>query len=207
MPDHTLLLHAADFAARKHSRQRRKNADVPYVNHPLGVAQSLVAEGGVDDAKVLAAAILHDTLEDTDTSFDELEREFGREIASMVQEVSDDKHLQKAQRKQAQVAHAPSMSPGARLVKLADKLYNLRDLARLPPANWDAARVRGYFCWAHAVVEAIGPINDGLWRALQELFASTLSLGGERCRAVPAETERREMLLAAYYQEMARKDD
>lgn len=207
MHDLALILKASEFAAQKHRKQRRKNGDVPYINHPLGVARSLAEEGGIADVTVLTAALLHDTLEDTDTSFDELVREFGGDIASVVREVTDDTTLQKADRKRHQVEHARVLTLPARLVKLADKLYNLRDLVNLPPANWDAARVQGYFCWAHAVVAVIGPANAPLWRAIETVFASQLQVGGKSFRAVPADAGARDAMLKAYYQQMSRLDD
>lgn len=207
MTDFALIVKAAEFAARKHRDQRRKNGDVPYVNHPLAVARSLAVEARITDPTVLAAALLHDTLEDTDTAFEELVREFGAAVAGVVREVTDDRRLPKAERKRQQVVHARELSPAARLVKLADKLDNLRDLQRRPPPTWDAARVAGYFVWAHAVVLALGPADPVLWAALQEVFAAELDVGGRRFRAVPAEPRERDRALAAYYAAMARAGD
>src|SRR5262249_43597128 len=129
----TRLLQAIDFAAQKHSGQRRKSADAaPYINHPLRVARLLAEVGGVEDEEVLIAAVLHDTLEDTPTPPDELEAAFGPAVRRLVQEVTDDKSLPKAERKRLQVAHAPGLSPGAALIKLADKIANVHDLAHAP---------------------------------------------------------------------------
>ncbi|XP_055571828.1 guanosine-3',5'-bis(diphosphate) 3'-pyrophosphohydrolase MESH1 [Falco biarmicus] len=128
------LLAAADFAARKHKAQRRKDPEgTPYINHPIGVARILAHEAGVTDLVVLQAALLHDTVEDTDTTFSEIEEQFGEEVRRVVEEVTDDKTLPKMERKRLQVEHAPGSSPQAKLVKLADKLYNLRDLNRCTP--------------------------------------------------------------------------
>ncbi|XP_014333540.1 guanosine-3',5'-bis(diphosphate) 3'-pyrophosphohydrolase MESH1 isoform X3 [Bos mutus] len=128
------LLEAADFAARKHQRQRRKDPEgTPYINHPIGVARILTHEAGITDIVVLQAALLHDTVEDTDTTLDEVELHFGDQVRRLVEEVTDDKTLPKLERKRLQVEHAPQSSPGAKLVKLADKLYNLRDLNRCTP--------------------------------------------------------------------------
>jgi guanosine-3',5'-bis(diphosphate) 3'-pyrophosphohydrolase len=193
--------------ADKHRDQRRKNGDVPYVNHPLAVAASLAAEGGVRDPAVLAAAILHDTLEDTDATAEELERAFGPAVAGIVREVTDDRRLPKHERKRRQVGHARAIGEGARLVELADKLHNLRDLAQAPPPSWDAARVQGYFCWAHEVVQALGPANEPLWRALAALFASQLRVGGAAFRAVPEDPAERRRVLECYYAQMERTRD
>jgi guanosine-3',5'-bis(diphosphate) 3'-pyrophosphohydrolase len=135
-----LLLRALAFAAHKHRDQRRKNKDAsPYINHPIAAANAISNEGGIDDPVVLAAALLHDTIEDTDTTYDELVREFGKEIAAIVLEVTDDKSLPKDERKRLQIAHAARRSPKAKLVKLADKICNLRDVAVRPLPNSLAA--------------------------------------------------------------------
>ncbi|XP_060115921.1 guanosine-3',5'-bis(diphosphate) 3'-pyrophosphohydrolase MESH1 [Heteronotia binoei] len=165
------LLEAADFAARKHKEQRRKDPEgTPYINHPIGVACILAQEGGVTDVAVLQAALLHDTLEDTDTSPAELEERFGAEVRRLVQEVTDDKALPKAQRKRLQVQRAASKSPSARLVALADKLHNLRDLQRCTPAGWSEERVQEYFLWALEVVKGLRGTNAVLEEKLQQLF-------------------------------------
>ena len=129
------IIKAADFAAKKHRDQRRKGPDkAPYINHPIGVANILANEGGIDDPIVLQAALLHDTVEDTETSLDEIEQEFGKIVRDVVDEVTDQKDLPSKERKRLQVINAPKKSPRAKLVKLADKLYNLRDLHQSPPA-------------------------------------------------------------------------
>ncbi|MCB1986791.1 MAG: bifunctional (p)ppGpp synthetase/guanosine-3',5'-bis(diphosphate) 3'-pyrophosphohydrolase, partial [Burkholderiaceae bacterium] len=135
-----LLLKATEFAANKHRNQRRKDAEAsPYINHPIALANLLV-DTGVYDVVVLCAALLHDTIEDTETTGDELEAQFGRAIASIVLEVTDDKRLAKEVRKQLQIDHAPHISTAAKLVKLADKICNLRDILASPPAGWTDER-------------------------------------------------------------------
>ena len=162
-----LIIRAARFAAEKHRNQRRKDADAsPYINHPIALADVLANEAGVDDPVVLCGALLHDTIEDTDTTVDELRAAFGQEIADVVVEVTDDKHLSKAQRKQLQVDHAPHISRQAKLVKLADKICNLRDLASSPPANWTPQRKAEYFDWAARVIAGI----RGTHPVLEALF-------------------------------------
>src|ERR1700739_117540 len=116
------VLSAATFAAERHRGQRRKGKDAsPYINHPLALA-SLLAERGERDPKVLMAALLHDTVEDTATSFEDIEHCFGSEVADIVREVTDDKTLPKAERKRLQIEHAARLSRRAKLVKLADKI-------------------------------------------------------------------------------------
>ena len=161
--DLALLFRALAFAAHKHRDQRRKDAEAsPYINHPIALAEVLAGEGGVADAEVLAAALLHDTIEDTATTEDELRAEFGARIAAMVVEVTDDQQLPKADRKRLQIEHAASLSAGAKLVKLADKICNLRDVADRPPAKWDLQRRQEYFEWAKKVIDQLRGAHTGL---------------------------------------------
>src|SRR5688572_6464599 len=147
------VLKAAAFAAEKHRNQRRKDEEAsPYINHPIQVAHILV-QADVEDPEVLAAALLHDSIEDTNTSFEELEIVFGYEIANIVAECTDDKRLSKLERKQAQIDHAAKISRKARLVKLADKIANVNDMNDAPPAGWSLERKREYFDWAKQVVD------------------------------------------------------
>ena len=151
-----LLLKALAFAAHKHRDQRRKDHEAsPYINHPIALADVLVNEGGVSDVEVLCAALLHDTVEDTATTPEELVDAFGSRVARIVAEVTDDKALNKADRKRLQVENAAHLSPEAKLVKLADKICNLRDVAERPPEGWDLARRREYFDWAKRVVDGL----------------------------------------------------
>jgi guanosine-3',5'-bis(diphosphate) 3'-pyrophosphohydrolase len=163
----TLLISAAAFAADKHRNQRRKDAEAsPYINHPISLAHVLAGDGGIEDVHVLAAALLHDTLEDTATTAEELLEAFGERVTGLVLEVTDDRSLPKAERKRRQVEHAPHLSPGAKLIKLADKICNLRDVRSAPPADWSLERRREYFDWAHRVVAGL----RGAHRRLEDLF-------------------------------------
>ncbi|WP_321876760.1 HD domain-containing protein [Paraburkholderia bannensis] len=158
-----LLIRAAAFAAEKHRNQRRKDAHAsPYINHPIALANVLSNEGDVNDQVVLIAALLHDTLEDTETTAAEIETQFGLEVAQIVQEVTDDKRLPKAERKRLQIEHAAHISPQAKLVKLADKIANLRDIANSPPADWSLERKREYFAWSKAVVDQLRGVHSKL---------------------------------------------
>jgi guanosine-3',5'-bis(diphosphate) 3'-pyrophosphohydrolase len=164
------LAKALAFAADKHRNQRRKDADAsPYINHPIALMNVLVVEGGISDIDVLAGALLHDTIEDTDTTAEEIEAEFGPIIRRIVEEVTDDKSLPTAERKQAQIDHAPQLSTQARLVKLADKICNLRDVARTPPPDWSLERRQQYFDWARQVVDGL----RGCHRRLEAVFDQT----------------------------------
>ena len=164
-----IVIRAAHFAAEKHRHQRRKDVEKsPYINHPLAVAHVLGLEAGVTDRDVLAAAILHDTVEDTDATLDEIEAEFGSRVATLVDEVSDDKSLPKETRKELQVQHAADVSDDAKLLKIADKICNVRDLTASAPAEWSQDRVREYVDWSERVVANCKGVNDRLDRLHDE---------------------------------------
>ena len=159
----TELIDALAFAADKHRNQRRKDAEAsPYINHPIALARVLSVEAGIDERVPLLAALLHDTVEDTETTEAELVARFGTDVAAVVMEVTDDKALPKARRKQLQVEHAPHLSRAAKLVKLADKICNLRDVATNPPAKWPIERRREYFDWARRVIDGLRGVHAPL---------------------------------------------
>lgn len=171
------VIAATRFAARKHRQQRRKGAEQdPYINHPIELLNILANHAGITDPVVLLAALLHDTVEDTDTTFEELTTQFGAEVAHVVKELTDDKTLPKATRKQLQVEHAPHMSERAKLVKLADKTSNLRDIANSPPPDWSVERRVEYCDWSRRVVEQLRgthPVLEALFdRAYAEAYAT-----------------------------------
>ena len=165
------ILQAAQFAARKHKDQRRKDAaSSPYINHPLSLASILREEGKVDDVRVIVAALLHDTIEDTDTDYDEIRGQFGDEVAEIVAEVTDTKWLKKTSRKRLQISKAARASNGAKLVKLADKIANLRDIVASPPSDWSLERKREYFDWAKRVVDQVRGANARLERRFDQVY-------------------------------------
>ena len=169
-----VIMRAAVFAAERHRGQVRKGADsTPYIEHPLAVAQALAEEGGVDDAEMLAAALLHDTIEDTPTVYDDLSEEFGDRVAGMVVELTDDKRLPKAERKQLQIEHAAHICRDAQQIKLADKLCNLREILANPPADWSVARKAQYFEWSKRVVDQMRGANP----VLEQLFDAAYAKG------------------------------
>ncbi len=179
-----LILKALRFAADKHSRQRRKDEGAsPYINHPIAVAEVLCSIGQVRDPVTLAAAILHDTIEDTETSVDELEHNFGAEVRGVVEEVTDDKSLQPEERKRLQIEHAAQLSPRARLVKLADKICNVRDVMESPPVGWSEKRRSDYIIWARAVIDGLRGASAVLERHFDELCDGSLNVS-----SVPAPT-------------------
>lgn len=161
--DLALLLRAATFSADRHRDQRRKGVDAPpYINHPLSVANVLANVGGISDIEILVAALLHGTVEDTGTSPEELDDLFGRDVRLLVQEVSDDKRLPKAERKRLQIGHSASLSAAAKQLKLGDKICNVHDVVESPPGDWPLSRRREYLDWAEAVVEGCRGANERL---------------------------------------------
>jgi len=165
----TRLLGAICFAAEKHRTQRRKDVDAsPYINHPIEVARILADEGGVTALEHLQAALLHDTIEDTSTTGDELESRFGPWVRALVEEVTDDKSLPKAERKRLQIEHAPSLSAAARELKLADKICNVADLGRSVPKDWPLERCVDYLEWAEKVVAGCRGVNARLEACFDE---------------------------------------
>ncbi len=166
----SLLFKALAFSAEKHTKQRRKDVDkTPYINHPISLA-NILAKRWVIDENVLCAAILHDTIEDTDTTVEELQEHFGEKIKSIVLEVTDDKSLEKSVRKQKQVEHAASISHEAKLVKLADKIANITDIINSPPEDWSSIRKKEYFNWARAVVDNLRGAHQGLEKDFDDLI-------------------------------------
>ena len=163
------LLKAIEFASRKHSTQRRKDENAsPYINHTIMVTHLLADTGGVTDLVTLMAAVLHDTIEDTKTTAEELETQFGRTVRKVVEEMTDDKSLDKAVRKQHQVDHAPHLSSRAKAIKLADKIANVQDVTDAPPANWDLARRIEYLDWTEKVVAGCRGTNAPLEKLYDE---------------------------------------
>ena len=171
--DLKLLIKALTFAAAKHRNQRRKNVDAsPYINHPISLVNILCNEVHITDINVICSALLHDTVEDTETTAEELAIEFGQEISCIVMEVTDDKTIAvRQERKQLQIEHAPHISNPAKLLKLADKISNLRDLAVDPPVTWSLQRRREYFDWAKQVIDQL----RGTHTELEELFDQAYS--------------------------------
>lgn len=169
------IVQALDFAAHQHRFQRRKDDITPYINHPIALVKILWNEAKVSDVTVIIAALLHDTVEDTDTTFADLEERFGPEVMNVVREVTDDKSLPKATRKQLQIEHAPHLSDRAKLVKLADKTANLRDMLVAPPVDWSLQRQQDYFEWAKTVVDRLRGVHPVLESLFDEAYANGLN--------------------------------
>jgi guanosine-3',5'-bis(diphosphate) 3'-pyrophosphohydrolase len=166
------LLNALLFAAKKHARQRRKDVEAtPYINHPIAVAELLARVGGVAESDILKAAVLHDTIEDTQTTPEELERLFGTRVRLLVQELTDDKSLPKQERKRLQIEHAPKKSAGAKQIKIADKTCNIGDITPSQPADWPLQRKKEYLDWAERVVAGCRGCNPELERHFDAVLA------------------------------------
>jgi len=169
--DLKLLLKALQFSALKHRNQRRKDVDAsPYINHPISLASILCNEAHVTDIDVICGALLHDTVEDTETTAEELESEFGSTIKNIVMDVTDDTLLTRPERKQAQIDHAAHISDKAKLVKLADKISNLRDVSTNAPEGWSIERRQEYFDWAKKVIDKVRGVNPNLESIFDETY-------------------------------------
>lgn len=177
------LLKAVRFAADKHRDQRRKGAEAsPYINHCIEVADLLAHVGGVEHLASLQAAILHDTVEDTETTSEELAELFGSEVAALVAEVTDDKAQTFLERKQSQIDHAPHLSLYAKQIKLADKICNVTSLATHPPLDWPAKQQLKYVDWAEKVVEGLRGVNP----ALEARFDEAVEMARSAVKTVAA---------------------
>ncbi len=181
------LMNAAFFAAEKHSQQRRKGtAAEPYINHLLEVAALVANALPEPDLNVVLAALLHDTIEDAGVTRAELSERFSPDVADLVAEVTDDKSLEKTERKRLQVVNAPHKSPRAQVIKLADKISNLRGILNSPPADWSSQRKRQYFTWAKQVVDGFTAPNPKLkaeFDATQRKFEDFVRLLGRGKKA------------------------
>ncbi len=176
------MMKALNFSAQRHVNQRRKGGDeAPYINHPIRVAYYLATVAGIEDSQLIAAALLHDTVEDTSASADEIRTEFGEEVATIVEEVTDDKSLEKGVRKQYQIDHAPHVSWAAAQLKLADKLSNVEDVAHAPPAGWSVKHRHEYIEWTEQVVDGLPDRHP----VLEEAYRRAV----ERARAALATSE------------------
>jgi len=168
------LLRTVRFACDRHRDQRRKDEESsPYINHPIAVAETL-SRFGVRDMITLQAAILHDTLEDTETTPSELDELFGEEVRRVMEEVTDDKSLPKEVRKRLQIEHAPNLSTRAKVVKLGDKIANVSDVVHNPPAKWSIERRLNYLAWTQRVVEGCRGAHTALEQEFDQLVETGL---------------------------------
>jgi (p)ppGpp synthase/HD superfamily hydrolase len=171
------IMAAARFAAEKHAQQKRKGENgEPYFNHLLEVAELIAASSPHLDVELIMAAFLHDTVEDTSVTLQELKQRFGKDVADLVAEVTDDKSLPKETRKQLQVEHTPEKSSRAQTLKLADKISNLRAIISSPPVGWSLERKQQYFEWARQVVSGIASPNQFLKSEFDKAYQSISKL-------------------------------
>jgi guanosine-3',5'-bis(diphosphate) 3'-pyrophosphohydrolase len=185
--DLSLILRSLRFSATKHKDQRRKNIESsPYINHPIEVAELLHTVGEVCDVPTLVAALLHDTIEDTKTSPDEIRSLCGEEVLSIVLEVTDDKSLSKEDRKRLQIETSPKKSTAAKQVKLADKICNVRDVTSSPPHWWSLDRRAEYLDWTQQVVAGLRGANP----ALERLYDEALVTGRTQLEAENRESKK-----------------
>jgi (p)ppGpp synthase/HD superfamily hydrolase len=177
--DLVLLARAADYAARRHVAQRRKGSKAePYINHLIEVATLLAETTGGDDVVLLMGGLLHDTLEDTDATYEDLVERFGPGVAALVAEVTDDKSLPKEERKRLQVETTAKKSRRAKLLKIADKTSNLRGLVLSPPSGWTDQRLRDYVVWAELVVRSCRGLNARLEATFDAAYADAKACYG-----------------------------
>ncbi len=163
------LLRAIRFASEKHRLQSRKDAEkTPYINHPIAVAELLWEVGGIRDIDIIIAALLHDTIEDTSTTAEEISQNFGEKVCGWVKEVSDDKTLSKQERKRLQILNAPHKSKEAKQIKLADKICNIRDVGLNKPYGWNLERRQEYVSWAEQVIDGLRGVNISLEKTFDE---------------------------------------
>lgn len=173
------LLEALHFAALQHRDQMRKKDSGPFINHPIAVAEVLARIGRVSDTSLLQAAFLHDVLEDTSTTEGELAAKFGSKVASWVKEVSDNMSLDKAERRRLQLEGAPHLSPGAKHIRIADKICNVADVGPAQPSDWSLERKLEYLDWAGRVVDLCRGTNPALEREFDRVLReSRRVLGG-----------------------------
>ena len=165
-----IILDAISFAIDKHGKQVRKDAEESaYIRHPIEVAQLLIMAGVVDE-DVIAAAVLHDVVEDCGVSVADISARFNPRIGLIVQEVSDDPALSGMARKDAQVVKVGMISPEGKLIKVADKICNLQDVLYRPPVTWDDARKAAYFDFAERVFNAANIKNPYLVECFNDLM-------------------------------------
>jgi (p)ppGpp synthase/HD superfamily hydrolase len=173
-----LVSEAADLAARRHNGMQRKGrGSEPYINHLAEVANLLAAATDGADAELVAAGWLHDSIEDTETTHDELAQKFSERVAALVVEVTDDMTSPKDRRRQQQIIDAPKKSPGAKLIKIADKISNVRARILPEPSLGEREDLIDYVAWAEKVVAGCRGGNVVLDRSFDDtvkLARSTL---------------------------------
>ncbi len=156
------IFKALAFAAEKHRSQHRKGwQHVPYINHPIEVARLITDIGEVTNNGCIQAAFLHDILEDTDTTENEIEHLFGKNVLNLIMELTDDKSLPSDKQKELQLITASALSPLAKTIRIADKIANITDMMTYP-IWWSKRKKTNYLSWANEVVKACADANPKL---------------------------------------------
>lgn len=168
---------AVQWSAQQHRGQTRKDGKTPYIQHPIAVARSLEQEGGVTDEDVIIASLLHDVIEDTGATRGQVANLFGERVAGIVSELTKDPNATQAEQKQAEIDK--DWSPEAGVVKIGDKLSNIRDVISAPPVDWDYQKRLRFLSHALAVVEAMKSPNPAMVAAFMQQYRE----GVERMRS------------------------
>lgn len=167
------ILQAVDYAALKRESETLKDiAKTPYITHPMDVAEHLVSVGQVYDTDTLIAAMLHDVLAKTETTYEAIQKNFGDKVASIVRELTPDKTLSDQQAKEQQILNAPNLSQAAAVIKLSDIRYNLKDLIVNPPRNYSKTQIDQYFLWAEQLAARLPAANPHLKAEVDKLVKS-----------------------------------
>jgi guanosine-3',5'-bis(diphosphate) 3'-pyrophosphohydrolase len=170
------VFEALEFAAYKHRRQKRKGAiGIPYINHPIEVAGMLVRSMNEPSKELIIAALLHDTMEDTDVSNEEIEEKFGKQISDIVSEVTDNMSLPSEKRRKIQIEKAHSLSYEARCIKITDKTCNIHDML-YTKVMWSRKRKINYIIWAKNIVEQIQGTHNDLESAFNNMLKESETL-------------------------------
>ncbi len=182
MKEWIAVLKAADAAARWHVHQKRKGAaQAPYITHLLEVASVVAEATHGSDPNLVVAALLHDAIEDQEVPREMIAKVFGEDVATLVEECTDDKSLDKEERKRLQVVHAPNRSPRAKVIKLADKTSNLRTISASPSPDWSVKRRLDYVTWAREVAVGLRGTNEWLEDQFDQAVAMAIrSVSPER---------------------------
>ncbi|MDQ3110992.1 MAG: HD domain-containing protein [Bacteroidota bacterium] len=164
------VIDAILFAATNHAGQFRKDGVTPYINHPIEVMHFLAFTADISDEEILMAAVLHDVVEDTSVTVEEIAQRFGQNVADIVLELTDDISLSKEERKHQQLMACDGLSYGAKVIRISDKICNVYDIIYAPPGDWDIHRRRAYLIWANSVIMKITGTNEGLEQHFEELM-------------------------------------
>lgn len=181
-----LYSRALTFATIAHQNQRRKVNNIPYIIHPIGVSNYAVNIGKIEDINIVVACLLHDTVEDTSVTIDDIEAHFGKKIKTIVEQVTDDKNLTQVERKRQQVINVKHKTNEAKIVKMCDTIYNLKDLIENP--IWCIERVQGYFVWKYLIMQECKGINTYLEKELNKIFKMKLVKEGNEYPVLPCDT-------------------